>query len=328
MSAARVNPGSFWSWVKELIEVLSKLAVPLVLGYVGWHFQQGLSTSQLLNQREQSDTTIRAELFKALSDKAFRDPGGRLGAEQRAVYAELLALNFHQHIELKPLMLDVDEQLHQERNATAIAALRSVARRIRDRQVQLLTRAHETNAARIDGNRPVPVVLSTVNYIAVQGAGSPPAGNTPTVRSPCEVSAGDGLNVMRSDPVFFALPGSDGLLSVAVNGLDFDREVFRLALRNVPSTDLEPQPPPSGDSAGDVPMESRAVEFTTTWYDFPMTDSTLMRSGLRYALFVDRVCAQQKVVRLGILWFPSNFLPAFERPISNKEIIERLNLGR
>jgi hypothetical protein len=301
----------------------------VVVVWVGWHVQQGLSTSQLLNQREQSDTTIRAELFKALSDKVFRDASGRLGPEQRAVFAELLALNFHQHIELKPLMLDIDQQLHAEGKREDIGTLRSVARRIRDRQVQLLTRATAPDGPPIPGDRPIPATLGSVDYIAVQNAGNPPVGNRPTLRSACEISPLDGMNVMRSDPVFFALPSGQGLLSVAVNALDFERETFRVALRHVSAAELEPQlPPTASPNAEGVSLESRAMEFTTTWYDFPMTDSTLMKSGLRYAFFVDRVCPKEQVVRLGVLWFPENFVPAFERPISSKEIMERLNLGK
>lgn len=319
-----------WPWFKELIEVLAKVAVPVVVVWVGWHVQQGLSTSQLLNQREQSDTTIRAELFKALSDKVFRDSSGKLGPEQRAVFAELLALNFHQHIELKPLMLDIDQQLHEEGKREDIGALRSVARRIRDRQVQLLTRATAQDGPPIPGDRPVPVAVGTVDYIAVQNAGTPPVGNRPTVRSACEISPLDGINVMRSDPVFYALPSGQGLLAVAVNALNFDREMFRIALRHVSAAELQPRiPEASADSnTEDISLESRAMEFTTTWYDFPMTDSTLMKSGLRYAFFVDRVCPKEQVARIGVLWFPENFVPAFERPVSNKEIIERLNLGK
>jgi hypothetical protein len=319
-----------WPWFKELIEVLAKVAVPVVVVWVGWHVQQGLSTSQLLNQREQSDTTIRAELFKALSDKVFRDPGGKPGPEQRAVFAELLALNFHQHIELKPLMLDIDQQLYDQRKHEDISGLRSVSRRIRDRQVQLLTRASTHDRPPIPGDSPVPARLGTVDYLAVQDSGQPPVGNRPTVRSACEISPRDGVNVMRSDPVFFALPSGQGLLSVAVNALDFDRETIRIALRNVSAAELQPQLPPAGADTSDegVSLESRAMEFTTTWYDFPMTDSTLMKSGLRYAFFVDRVCPKERVVRLGVLWFPENFVPAFERPVSNKEILERLNLGK
>jgi hypothetical protein len=58
-----------------------------------------------------------------------------------------------------------------------------------------------------------------------------------------------------------------------------------------------------------------------------MTDNTLLKSGLRYAVFLDQVCAAQQVARLGVLWFPTNFYPAFERPVSTKDIMDRLNLG-
>jgi hypothetical protein len=195
--------------------------------------------------------------------------------------------------------------------------------------VQLLTHAAAPTGAPIRRDSPVTVTPGTVNYIAVQQEGEPPVGNRPTIRSPCEISPGDGLNVMRSDPVFFKLPPGQGLLSIAVNDVDFDREVFRLALRNVSTAELEPQlPPPEGAAQeGGISLESRAVEFTTTWYDFPMTDNTLMKSGLRYAFFLDKVCNREKVVRFGVLWFPPNFMPAFERPISNKEIMERLRLS-
>ena len=328
------SPGSrAWGAFKELADLLAKIAIPLlavVVGLVGWKVQQGLTTSQLLNQREQSDTTIRAEMFKALSDKVFRTAEGKLPPEQRAVFAELLALNFHQHIEVKPLMIDVERELFEAGKPKEIQELRAVARRVRARQVQWLTRSVARNAssAPVDGI-PHAAAPESVSYIAVQEQGEEPINNVPSVRSPCEISPDEGVNVRRATPVFFVSPSGKDLLAISANDLDFSRDVFRLAIRIMPATQkvIEPEVPTANGGNVEPSLESRALEFSITWYDFPMTDNTLLKSGLRYAVFLDQVCPVQRVVRLGVLWFPTDFYPAFERPISTKDIMDRLNLG-
>jgi hypothetical protein len=43
MSESDNDKYAVWPWFKELIEILAKVAVPVVVVYVGWHVQQGLT---------------------------------------------------------------------------------------------------------------------------------------------------------------------------------------------------------------------------------------------------------------------------------------------
>jgi len=75
--------------------------------------------------------------------------------------------------------------------------------------------------------------------------------------------------------------------------------------------------------------------FEVSWFDFPFTDNTLQADGNRYAVFIDRVCKdanakpedEPNAVRLGLLYFPKDYYPSRERPVSYKQLNDKLGLS-
>ncbi|MBE2258245.1 MAG: hypothetical protein H6942_03940 [Candidatus Accumulibacter sp.] len=101
---------------KEWADILAKLAAPaavLIATVMAQSYQSSQNASQMLAAREASDTKIRAEMFKAITDRLLGDKEPT--PDRKAVFTELLAFNFHEHFELKPLMREVDEALRVER---------------------------------------------------------------------------------------------------------------------------------------------------------------------------------------------------------------------
>ena len=76
---------------------------------------------------------------------------------------------------------------------------------------------------------------------------------------------------------------------------------------------------------------SYLTSFKVSWYDFPYTDNTLLANGDRYTVFIDRVCkdssGEKNAVRLGILYFPKDYYPSRERPVSYKQLRGKLGMG-
>ncbi|MEO8627765.1 MAG: hypothetical protein ABI612_06630, partial [Betaproteobacteria bacterium] len=340
---------------------------------VAQSFQSSMTVSQMLSQREHSDTQIRAEMFKAITDKLLRndDP---VEPERRAVFSELLALNFHEHIELKPLLQEVDDALldkthsritaaHANRVALRREELRSVARRVRARQVAMLVRDESGRQSKVAwaswgawGSWPWPSALAEqaseegkVRYIGVRFSG-PRASDAGGSRKPCDVAPEEGQNVCVAEPAIENAPDGKSAISVVVtNEPDWKREAFTVQIKRLPRLDLTPEEQANlkrqevgaadncGEKRRDDPSDASAgtygpavVEFQTTWFDFPLTDNTLLATGSRYSVFVDQVCYDKaqgrNTVKLGLLWFPKDYFPARERPTNYRQLREKLQL--
>lgn len=367
-------------WPK-IQEAAFKLAIPIatiIAGYFGHSIQQSMATAQLLVQREQADTQIRAEMFKATTDPLFkRDKGEQLTSAEQAVFAELLALNFHEHIELKPLLLEVDTKLVSEYAASLeeqkllsgggrartlasqiksrqiderVQELRSVARRVRSRQTSMLVEELSAQkpaspTGRVGGNwmsfslavAEADQRRGVVRYIGVRRK------KICTEQSgtfdPCAVQQNEGKNVCTDELVREFSPDGKSSLSFSVNekGSDFRRQRFEVAFKDQTHVELNSPAAPQEketDNARSInaPTGATMVNFQLTWFDFPLTDNSLLASGARFSIFVDRVCEKSPdaeeadAVRLGLLWFPQDYYPARERPTNYRQIREKLGL--
>jgi hypothetical protein len=107
-------------------------------------YQSKMSATTLISQREQAESQLRATMFKDLIGPIIgtNDPG-KINIERERLLVELLALNFGEHFEFKPLLVQIDERLakqikNKKQPAEARESLRSVARRVSQRQIALL----------------------------------------------------------------------------------------------------------------------------------------------------------------------------------------------
>jgi hypothetical protein len=78
-------------------------------------------------------------------------------------------------------------------------------------------------------------------------------------------------------------------------------------------------------------------EFWVTWFDFPFTDNTVLPDGQRYGIYIDEICQEARkksdantisgpnAVRLAVLFFPEDYYPSRERPVSSKQIRDKLD---
>ena len=115
------------------------------------------NSQSLRNQREESETNLRSAMFRELVGPLLQSETEQLQAggdadlprsQRLALLAELLALNFHEHFELGPLLRYVDTLPGQTEEARA--RLRSTSRRVISRQLAPLL----STAAAKDGRHP------------------------------------------------------------------------------------------------------------------------------------------------------------------------------
>ena len=140
------EPRDRWDKVAVFVQPLGGLFTALSVAAVGFagssmiERQQKQTTdarlySELMSQREQAESNLRKDMLVSVIQSYLAPEAGSLSA--RLLHLELLAYNFHDSLDLKPLFLDLTRQIamskDKERDYFA-HRLRQVGREIADRQ--------------------------------------------------------------------------------------------------------------------------------------------------------------------------------------------------
>ena len=313
------------SWVREILGWIVKLLpviATVLVAVVADNYKASLTASTLLSEREKADSQLRSEMFSKLVDPI---SGARSGAEvsleREQLLAELLSLNFHEHIGLKPLLSYVDTRLARESvnidEAKANAArsarqsFRSVARTVISRQTAMLTRSSdETN----DGSTQIQNV--DIGMLISDRAISDKLKEAAQVKLFGELIQIE--NPMRTHRLYLTVSRPDW------NNESFHVEVVICAVT----------------PAGEVELAER--DFELSWFDFPLTDNTLLGDGTRFAIVLEQIYDTNgrfnddepvqttsdatRRVKLSIVWFPRDYIAARERPTNYREFRRSLRL--
>jgi len=139
-------PKDRWDKVGVFLQPMGGLLTAVSVGLVGIvgsqviDRQQTKSTdarlySELMSQREQAESNLRKDMLVSVIESYLEPEAGSINA--RLLHLELLAYNFHDSLNLKPLFLDLARQLHARHgpdDEADLKRLRRVARDIADRQ--------------------------------------------------------------------------------------------------------------------------------------------------------------------------------------------------
>lgn len=309
-NAQAARPGRLLPSLDVGAKLIAAIAV-VCATYVGSTFQSSMTATNLLSQREQADSALRAGMFHDLIDKmlnADKDKGN-ISADRERLLVELLALNFHEHFELKPVMVYVDDRLARETGQDMTASqrkaardsLRSVARRVLQRQIAMLVQA--------DGN------LSPTQQACVQrldlrvGQTGDAAGGMPA--SPCSVA-----EKYFDDLISVDSPSRLYTLAFTIAPGSWTDEAFQVSMRIMGN---------KPDSQGNT--VSADYDFLLTWFDFPFTDNSLLADGTRFSVFLDRVNPAEKTATVKLVWFPQDYFSARERPVNHRQFREKLGIA-
>jgi hypothetical protein len=310
--------------VKFAASVVNSLAVPLLTvaaTAVGIYATNTLkereiaiatenNSQALRNQREESETNLRSAMFRELVGPLLQSETEALGAagqgdlpraQRLALLAELLALNFHEHFELGPLLRYVDTLPGQTDEARQ--RLRSTSRRVISRQLApLLSSAVAANqrhpafleiSLNADATEPADMALSCA-LPAAAGSGQAVAASLTLQCS--STAAGTPLRIVSPD-------GNDSL-QVNVRAVNWSAQtvgIYSVLL----------------GAGGESQAHTPPIEFTLSPYSFPFSDNTLLPSGNRFGLYltrIDEIPGVARVMRLSFVWFPKDFVPPRERP--------------
>lgn len=115
--------------------LLAGVAIPIVINHNQEKNRETQLYVQIMTQREQSDSTLRSQMFNALIGSYFgedilKDP------EKQMMYLHLLTLNFQEFFDARPLFEDLHRRVNPEQRLRLLAIARDAA----DRQVNLLAK--------------------------------------------------------------------------------------------------------------------------------------------------------------------------------------------
>lgn len=330
----------FWS------EAINKMALPIVTAIVA--LAGTVITSKIndannlrttINQREQAETSLRANMFKELVGPLLTPVGADQEDENRprrlALLAELLALNFHEHFELGPLLTYVDGMPMQAPENRR--RLRSVARRVIARQIAVLGQHPTAGEACKDPRVFNTDIDITLFSDSVDPAGGPQACNvfskpgSNRVEFQCAASSSD--KPRRLDDFLVSSPDCHNTFTMTLSELNWQQNTVRVLMtRSEPDIEVEGMP------AARTAEISEFLEFTLTQYALPFSDNTLLRDGNRFGLYMRQIepsrdpCTPpacdpiHRVMLLSLIWFPTDFIPPRERPTDFKRIRKSLNM--
>jgi len=316
------------SRILEWLEVLAKLvgaSAVLVVALFANSLQSRLTGVSIQSQREQAESQLRASMFNSLIAPIAGPQGGEkpMPADREVILTELLALNFNENFEMKPLMEDAIKRLATENPAKTKEgedpreALWSIARRIAERQKATIAREWSASeSARSSGIFPLGSMLlpwksdssrqgCQVYYLNLD-ARTERHGEPVSAGVDCQASAAFGDIVDLKSP-----DGNYTLRLVAVHPNWSDQTI---SVSTQPFLSQQTNPKPTDTQ----------YNFTLTWLDLPLTDNTLLSDGNRYAAYIRSFYNDFQTVSVTIMWFPKGYFTPRERPLNYNEVQELL----
>ena len=304
-------------WIEAFAKVAAAGAI--VFGaIIAKNYESKISAMTILTQREQAESDLRASMFSHLITPIIGPLEGKSipHPDRERLLVELLALNFHEYFELKPLMVHVDRRLAAgqadgmttEEIKAARKSLRSIAGRVADRQTAQLMK--ECMWKKKGLKHPYTVLINIMD----------PA---PMEAKKMELSKPPNHLVGQLNDIFeITSPDGTYSLTIVVYDPDWEQQAFKV---QIATNFLGPE---SSEINHRETSIAPSFDFNLTRFDFPFTDNTLLANGNRFAMVIDNVSdlGTQKSLVLMLIWFPKDYFTSRERPINYSEFREKLGI--
>ena len=141
------EPKDFWDRLSVVLHPMGGLLTAVAVAFVGMKGSQVLDRrqaadtnarlySELMSRREEAESGLRKDMFVSIIQPFLQPKEGDL--DTRVLNLELLAVNFHDSLDLKPLFLDLQRRLAATKDPNRDAYLERVnrvAREITEKQL-------------------------------------------------------------------------------------------------------------------------------------------------------------------------------------------------
>ena len=256
-----------WDRLQILLQPLGGLLTALAIALLGFKSSEYLERrqaadtnarlySELMSRREESESALRKDMFVTIIGSFVNSRGTDLDAE--VLNLELLAYNFHESLNLKPLFLDIRRRIREGQREAKTAAARE---RYQDYMDRLERVARE---------------IARKQVIMLEGVGTTFDRTIDMTEDPVGTTL---------EPATLALEARRAKFSIDVLDVNADdREItVGLSVENADSTQGR---------------QTKTASFTVSFFDFPMIDNTRLAGGDRCAIVLNGFSSQSADVTL------------------------------
>jgi hypothetical protein len=315
MAPAGMRDG--WDKADIIVKAVGSALMPLTLAGLAIFGNQYLQESQarearnrlqteLMTKREDSESALRKDMFKSIIDSFLKPPGSRdISIAEKMLHLQLLAYNFYESLNLKPLFHHVSDDLE---NRLARYPVRRPARG----SGRALPCGGDAQAA-------LEACQATLSELAryiseKQRAMLEQVGHkfdmTLKVEDVRQQTAG-GV-VQLNEATLSLLPGVERIFHV--DALDVDRDVRKILVRlSVTSLPLNQQ---------------QQYEFWVDPFDFPIIDNIRLSNDERFALVLTSIDDDKKLANLTAVYFPGAYASLKEKPYMDEAIRRLVPTGK
>lgn len=256
-----------WDKLQILVQPLGGLLTAAAIAILGFltsdvlNQRQAVDTntrlySELMSRREESESNLRANMFVSIMDSFLQQGGEDLGSE--VLKLELLAYNFHESLNLKPLFLDLRRRVLRQAERAGSPEVRAEYRDYFNRLERV---------AREIGRK---------QMVVLEGVGK-------KVDRTIDLAADPEGSTL--EPATLTLDDVEHTFTIDVIAVRPENRELRLALT------IETPDPEEG-------RQTKMVTFDVSHFDFPMIDNTRLPLGQRFALVLNNYSAQSAELTL------------------------------
>jgi hypothetical protein len=311
------SKGLLLDWLDVIAKLVGAASV-LAVAFIANSFQSRVTDISIQSQREQAESQLRANMFSSLIGPIIgaQKDGKAISPDREELLAELLALNFHENFELKPLLEDASERLVPKANRKDLSRdpdprepLWSIARRIAERQKASIAwewtadKSSVQNQGRVARllRREAPARRGCEFYTLTVNAQLPPSSEMLNPVA-CELAMTLGQVVRLKSP--------DGIYTLQLTVVHPDWKNQTVSISVLPFLSRQQRP-----------LEADTTyRFPLSWFDFPLTDNTLLADGNRFAIYLRLVSSDNGKMTVLVMWFPKGYFTPRERPLNYQEV--------
>jgi hypothetical protein len=245
-----------WDKAAIILQPVGGLLTALAIGLFGYFSSDFLNRrqaiennmrlySELMSRREESESALRKDMFVSIFSSFLRPAGGGLAAD--VLNLELLAQNFHESLNLKPLFFDLQRRIKKSEPAARSAADREELASFQDRLERV---ARE---------------IARKQVIVLEGVGKKIDRTVDLTKDP------EGSTLESATMV---LDGVETSVSMDIQAVDRENREIQIGLT------VETPDPQLG-------RQTKTANFAVSYFDFPMIDNTRLERGQRCAVVLN-----------------------------------------
>ena len=246
-----------WDKIQILVQPLGGLFTALAIAMLGFKSSEFLNRrqtietnsrlySELMSRREESESALRKDMFQTIIG-SFVHASGKGDLDSGVLNLELLAYNFHESLNLKPLFLDLKRKIAREIARAPGASARAEYLGYMDRLERV---ARE---------------IARKQVIVLEGVGKKFDRSIDLSSDP----SGESL-----EPATLVLDSLQATFGIDILSVDRANKELEVALS------VETPDPKLG-------RQTKTATFTVSYFDFPMIDNTRLTGGDRCAIVLN-----------------------------------------